>query len=200
MLRHQHYALSWNFESKEDIDNTALFSLLINRHNIKAKEVINKYKSDNRKIDFETALSFSRVEWLPSASREMTQLLLDSFPDNDDINYVATSWSIMSNYDIPNLKYAHDHDLVYKSVGKEIPKHKYGIKICRETRGIKISESDDGIHGDNIINVGTKKRFDKIWDKPDIYSIYDCINDTDYDWMMRTFKFDNPNYELEECD
>jgi hypothetical protein len=200
MLRHQHYALSWNFESKEDIDNTALFSLLINRHDIKAKEVINKYKSDNRKIDFVTVLRFSRVEWLPSASREMTQLLLDSFPDNTDINYVAASWSIMSNHDIPNLKYAYDHNLVYKSVGKEIPKHKYGIKIASYSNGIEIRESDDLLYGDNVIDVGTKEEFEEVWNKPDLNGIFGRVDYLNYDWAMETFKGYYPNYEFEECE
>jgi hypothetical protein len=104
MLRHEHYALGWGFNLKEEehekLNDIALYSLIINKHDDKAKKIIDKYIEYNTYIDFNNVLSIARPEWLTPASKNMSQLLLDLFPDNGSINYMVTSWSIMSNYDI----------------------------------------------------------------------------------------------------
>jgi hypothetical protein len=205
MLRHQHYALSWSFDAKEDIDDIALFCLIINKHDDKAKEIMNKFMLGGRKINFDCVLRIARMEWLPSASKDICRLLLTLFPDDASINYMVTSWSIMSNYDIPNLKYAYDHHYTYKSAGyssSEITKHKYEIKVARERPYVKISVEDDYIFGDCEIRIGDTESFNRIWNELELDALCSratCIewnSSMDYDYILYNFGINYPNYEL----
>ncbi|KXN73207.1 hypothetical protein CONCODRAFT_3878 [Conidiobolus coronatus NRRL 28638] len=169
MLRHEHYSLSWTFTLKHDLDEIALFSLLINKHDDRARKIIDMHVSDSKELDFSNVIEMVRMEWLPSASKDMCLHLLNSFPNSASVNYVVTSWSIMSEYDIKNLKYAYDHNIVYESVGKTPVDHEYAIKVGYYGSFVVFPTEDDMLSGDNNrigdnnIRIGDKELFDRLW-------------------------------------
>jgi hypothetical protein len=98
MIRHEHYALTWDFGLEEDLDSIALFSLIINKHDAKAKQIIDEYILNQKEIDFEPILSILKPEWVSSASENMCRILLSSFPNDTTIKYLVSNWSMMSDY------------------------------------------------------------------------------------------------------
>ncbi|KAG2173350.1 hypothetical protein INT43_004724 [Umbelopsis isabellina] len=152
LLKYPECATRWVLGKDEDLDACAVFSLLVNNNYSIASKYIETYAED-MKLE---PLTYCTVDDFQPASKEICQWLNDSFSDFPSWNYYVTAWNIMGDYDLPNLKYAYDHEKLAERLNKKLPDHDITLTFSYRGGYVEGYMYDTVVHGDQKLEIRNK--------------------------------------------
>jgi hypothetical protein len=152
LLKYPECATRWTFGKDESLDACAVFSLIVNNNYSIESKYIETYAQD---IKLEP-LVYCTIDDFQPASKEICQWLDNTLNDIPSWCYYISAWSIMGDYNLPNLKYAYDHEKLAERLNKTLPDHDITLTFNFRNDMIEGYMYDNVEYGNNKLEIKNK--------------------------------------------